>query len=33
MKLKSIVRIAVLALPLMFSSCGIFKKSKVQKIA
>ena len=31
MKLKSIVRIAVLALPLMFSSCGIFKKSKEVK--
>ena len=35
MKLKSIVRIAVLALPLLFSSCsvvnGIFKKSKKEK--
>ena len=27
MKLQGIVRIALLALPLMFSSCGIFKKS------
>jgi hypothetical protein len=28
MKLQGIVRIALLALPLMFSSCGIFKKHK-----
>ena len=31
MKLQGIVRIALLALPLMFSSCGIFKKHKEVK--
>ena len=35
MKLQGIVKIALLALPLMFSSCsvvnGIFKKSKKEK--
>ena len=31
MKLPGIVRIALLALPLMFGSCGIFKKSKEAK--
>ena len=31
MKLQGIVRIALLALPLMFSSCGIFKKHKELK--